>query len=334
MNFDLTDDQRAIKRTARDFLAARYHAEEVRRLASRPSAASPTTGRRSSSSAGPASLPEDRGGLGLGVVELAVLRRSSATRSRRRRSCRRAGRGALADAGTDEQRERWLPGAGGRRGRAARSPSPTTAAGPAVPDADGRRRDRGPRRRRRPRWSSRRAAVDRCERSTRRGGCARCGSTARLEPLPGDGARACRRSSRSRWPPSPSASPSARWRWPSPTPRSASSSAARSAPTRPSRTRARRCCSRPRARARPSYYAAWALDDEPETGAAGRVDGQGLRVRRRPARPAASLQVHGGIGFTWEHDLHLWLKRGKANADLWGDARSHRDRVASLIGLD
>jgi alkylation response protein AidB-like acyl-CoA dehydrogenase len=50
--------------------------------------------------------------------------------------------------------------------------------------------------------------------------------------------------------------------------------------------------------------------------------------------PAASLQVHGGIGFTWEHDLHLWLKRGKANAYLWGDARTHRDRVAALIGLD
>jgi alkylation response protein AidB-like acyl-CoA dehydrogenase len=50
--------------------------------------------------------------------------------------------------------------------------------------------------------------------------------------------------------------------------------------------------------------------------------------------PAASLQVHGGIGFTWEHDLHLWLKRGKANAYLWGDAREHRERVAALIGLD
>ena len=81
-------------------------------------------------------------------------------------------------------------------------------------------------------------------------------------------------------------------------------------------------------------YAAWALDDEPESGplaasmAKAYASDAGWRV------PAASLQVHGGIGFTWEHDLHLWLKRGKANAYLWGDARSHRDRVASLIGLD
>ena len=48
---------------------------------------------------------------------------------------------------------------------------------------------------------------------------------------------------------------------------------------------------------------------------------------------ASSLQVHGGIGFTWEHDLHL-LKRAKANAYLLGDARWHRERVATLIGLD
>ena len=48
---------------------------------------------------------------------------------------------------------------------------------------------------------------------------------------------------------------------------------------------------------------------------------------------ASSLQVHGGIGFTWEHDLHFWLKRGKANALHWGDARHHRELVAQLAGL-
>ena len=80
-------------------------------------------------------------------------------------------------------------------------------------------------------------------------------------------------------------------------------------------------------------YAAWALDHEPESGplaasmAKAYASDAGWRV------PAAALQVHGGIGFTWEHDLHLWLKRGKANAYLWGDAREHRARVADLIGL-
>ena len=70
---------------------------------------------------------------------------------------------------------------------------------------------------------------------------------------------------------------SARWRWPSPTPRTATSSTARSAPTRRSRTAARRCCSRSRDRARSVTGRRWALDHEPETAAAGRLDGQGLR---------------------------------------------------------
>jgi alkylation response protein AidB-like acyl-CoA dehydrogenase len=48
---------------------------------------------------------------------------------------------------------------------------------------------------------------------------------------------------------------------------------------------------------------------------------------------ASSLQVHGGIGFTWEHDLHFYLKRAKANAHAFGDARWHRDRVAELAGV-
>ena len=44
-----------------------------------------------------------------------------------------------------------------------------------------------------------------------------------------------------------------------------------------------------------------------------------------------SLQIHGGIGFTWEHDLHLWLKRGKALANAYGSARWHRDRLAQEL---
>ena len=35
--------------------------------------------------------------------------------------------------------------------------------------------------------------------------------------------------------------------------------------------------------------------------------------------PDASIQVHGGIGFTWEHDLHFFLKRGRSNAAIFGD---------------
>lgn len=42
-----------------------------------------------------------------------------------------------------------------------------------------------------------------------------------------------------------------------------------------------------------------------------------------------ALQVHGGIGFTWEHDLHFWLKRGKALEQAYGSAAEHRRRLGA-----
>jgi alkylation response protein AidB-like acyl-CoA dehydrogenase len=45
------------------------------------------------------------------------------------------------------------------------------------------------------------------------------------------------------------------------------------------------------------------------------------------------LQMHGGIGYTWEHDLHLYLRRIESNAAIYGGADHHQDRLASAIGL-
>jgi alkylation response protein AidB-like acyl-CoA dehydrogenase len=80
-----------------------------------------------------------------------------------------------------------------------------------------------------------------------------------------------------------------------------------------------------------AYYAAWAADNEPDTAplaasmAKAYASDAGTRVT------GASLQVHGGIGFTWEHDLHLWLKRASADAVMFGDARWHREQVARMV---
>jgi alkylation response protein AidB-like acyl-CoA dehydrogenase len=49
--------------------------------------------------------------------------------------------------------------------------------------------------------------------------------------------------------------------------------------------------------------------------------------------PASALQVLGGIGFSWEHDLQFWLKRGRVAGRMLGTAREHRERVADLVGL-
>jgi alkylation response protein AidB-like acyl-CoA dehydrogenase len=79
------------------------------------------------------------------------------------------------------------------------------------------------------------------------------------------------------------------------------------------------------------YGAAWAADAEPDalplaaSIAKAYSSDAGWRV------PDASIQVHGGIGFTWEHDLHFFLKRGKQNAAMFGDAKWHRERVADLV---
>ncbi len=48
---------------------------------------------------------------------------------------------------------------------------------------------------------------------------------------------------------------------------------------------------------------------------------------------ASGLQVHGGIGFTWDHDLHLLLKRAQLDASSFGDAPWHRDRIAGLLAV-
>ena len=44
-----------------------------------------------------------------------------------------------------------------------------------------------------------------------------------------------------------------------------------------------------------------------------------------------ALQVHGAIGYTWEHDIHLWMKRAWSLAAAWGDAGFHRARVLESL---
>lgn len=46
------------------------------------------------------------------------------------------------------------------------------------------------------------------------------------------------------------------------------------------------------------------------------------------------IQLHGGIGFTWEHDAHLYFKRARSNRGLLGTPDWHREQIAALAGLD
>jgi alkylation response protein AidB-like acyl-CoA dehydrogenase len=48
---------------------------------------------------------------------------------------------------------------------------------------------------------------------------------------------------------------------------------------------------------------------------------------------AANIQVHGGIGFTWEHPAHLYYRRAKSGQLLFGTPAQHRARLADLLGV-
>jgi alkylation response protein AidB-like acyl-CoA dehydrogenase len=43
------------------------------------------------------------------------------------------------------------------------------------------------------------------------------------------------------------------------------------------------------------------------------------------------VQLHGGIGITWEHDIHLYLRRATVNRAMYGTPHQHRERLASLL---
>jgi len=79
------------------------------------------------------------------------------------------------------------------------------------------------------------------------------------------------------------------------------------------------------------YFAAWALDAEPAS--AERAVLTAKIYTSDASREVANrgVQVHGGIGFTWEHDLQLYYKRSKASEILFGDAGYHRSRLADVV---
>jgi alkylation response protein AidB-like acyl-CoA dehydrogenase len=80
-----------------------------------------------------------------------------------------------------------------------------------------------------------------------------------------------------------------------------------------------------------TYYAAWAIDEELAEAplAVSMAKAYASDACRKVA--GAGIQLHGGIGFTWEHDLQLYFKRAKASEVAFGDATWHRERVARLL---
>jgi alkylation response protein AidB-like acyl-CoA dehydrogenase len=320
MNFDFTDDQQAVKRTAHDLLADRFKLERVRELAD-SGEYDDATWREISELGWPGIfVPEEHGGHGLGMVELVILMEELGYALAPLPFLSNAAAGlVLLHAGTDEQRERWLPGIASGEARG------TVGWGELVPDADAAEvivlLDQGVV----PRSDCEVEPVETID-STRRFARVRADGG---EPLAGDdrdrvaaalAAELVGVAQRAL----EMAVDYARERKQFDRPIGSYQAVSHACAQMLLETEGARSA---------AYYAGWSADSEPETlplaasMAKAYASDAGWRVT------AAALQVHGGIGFTWEHDLHFLLKRAKVDGQLYGSAREHRERVADLAGL-
>ena len=329
MNFDFTDDQQAIKSTANEMLAARFKPERVRELAEANEYDDGAWKEMAELGWSGIFIDEEHGGQGLGIVELVILMEELGYVLAPVPFLSNAAAGmALQFAGTDEQKERWLPGIASGE---ARGTVGVLRDGEArlVPDADsaevivlispgGETMV----------VEASAAEIEPLETMDRTRRFARVRADGG-EPLGGDHLAAADRIVTALSAETVGVA------------QKAMEMAVEYARDRKQFGRpigsyqavSHRCAQmllEVEGSRSGAYYAAWCADSEPDSlpaaasGAKAYSSDAGWRVC------GSSLQVHGGIGFTWEHDLHFFLKRARTNAILYGSAREHRERLAGI----
>jgi alkylation response protein AidB-like acyl-CoA dehydrogenase len=82
-----------------------------------------------------------------------------------------------------------------------------------------------------------------------------------------------------------------------------------------------------------TYYAAWANQQGNDEAALTAAMAKAYVSDAYRHVAAENIQIHGGVGFTWEYDCHLFFKRAKSDEAWLGDATHHRERVATLLAL-
>jgi alkylation response protein AidB-like acyl-CoA dehydrogenase len=80
-----------------------------------------------------------------------------------------------------------------------------------------------------------------------------------------------------------------------------------------------------------AYYAAWTVDTRSPESAAAVAMAKAYASDMAKNVSSDAIQVHGGIGFTWEHDMHLYHRRAIAGESNFGNAPVHRETVARLV---
>ena len=331
MDFDFSDEQREIKSTARDFLAARFKPEKVRELAESGSPYDDAICAEICELGWPGiAIAEEYGGQGLGAVELVILQEELGYACAPSPFVANAYAGLVIEqAGSDEQRSRWLPGIafGEARGSAVISGDPDLIAGAAegaavlvLPEGDGAKI-----------VEPRDAELERLDLidATR----AYFTVTAdRGDPLLGDVSRAADTAAIA-------------------FAAELVGVAQRALEMAVDYAKERQQFGRPigsyqavshrcaqmlwdteEARSL-TYYAAWCADAEPESLPLAASMAKARASDAATAVTHEAIQTFGGIGFTWEHDVHFLLKRAQVSARMLGSAGHHRERVAELAGL-
>jgi alkylation response protein AidB-like acyl-CoA dehydrogenase len=82
-----------------------------------------------------------------------------------------------------------------------------------------------------------------------------------------------------------------------------------------------------------TYYAAWTVDENVSEAAQAVPMAKAYCSDMCKTVTSEAIQVHGGIGFTWEHDMHLFYRRGLASEAAFGSAPVHREVVAQALNL-
>ena len=332
MNFDYSDDQQAIKSTAREFLASRFKLEKVRELAEKGEYDDGLWGQISELGWPGIFIEESHGGQDLGVLELSIIQEELGYACAPTPFFSNAAAGLVVKhAGSSEQQERLLPGvaSGEARGTAG---VVVDGVAPLVPDADSASFvvlfDNGSA----SVVETSDAQVEQVDTidSTRR--FSRVTPNGDGESLDGDVGGAWQRievalaaelvgiSQRAL----EMAVEYAKDRKQFDRPIGAYQGVSHRCAQMMLETESARAA---------MLYAGWTADNEPESLPLAASMAKAYAADAGWRVTASSLQVHGGIGFTWEHDLHWFLKRARTDGALFGSARKHRDRVAELAGL-